>query len=200
MAKFRKRRSKAKTRMRTRTRTRTRVVTRVRRIGSRVKRSAGKRKQSIWSMVENVVIGGSAINLLSQNQVNAVTTNDLTTKVKAMANGVLGSIININPFSDAPQAHFHPKLEGAFNQWTTTYAFAWIGGAIGKKFKLRGASKIHSVGKKGLPASIMAGIMGYGNNNPVSGKSDAYAGIRNTSQTTSVTFSSGGSNPDSPTV
>ncbi len=143
-----------------------RRFTRARKFGRRVSRSRfgrkiAKHKKSLMTTVLGLVPALQSVQLLSENQVNAETTT--SGKLKAIANGVFGSIFNFNPFQDVAKAHFNPQIEGAFNKWSVTNVGLIVGGMIGKHFGLKHASKIRNVGASAIVPSIIFGILGRGN-------------------------------------
>lgn len=151
-------RPKLKTKQKKRSRL-SRIKRRVSR--SRVGRSIIKHKKTLTTTLINFVPVVQSVQLLSENQVAQATTNEQ--KLKAMANAILGSTFDINLFSDAPQAHFNPSIEGAFNKWSITNVGLIISGMIAQKFKLKHASKIKRVGSVSLIPSVIAGILGKKN-------------------------------------
>ncbi len=140
---------------------RSRVKRKLRRASSRLRRSAKKHKKSLMTTVLGLVPALQSVQLLSENQVNVETTT--TGKLKAIVNGVFGSIFNFNPFNDVAKAHFNPQIEGAFNKWSVTNIALILGGLAGQKFGLKHASKIRNVGAAAIVPSVIFGILGRGN-------------------------------------
>ena len=128
---------------------------------SRVGRSFTKHKKSISTTIINFIPVIQSVQLISENQVSQATTNEM--RFKGAINGLLGSTFDINPFSDAPQAHYNPSIEGAFNKWSITNIGLILGGMVAQKFKLKHANKLKRIGTVSLIPSVIAGILGKNN-------------------------------------
>jgi len=158
-------RTRSKTRKPSR---RTRIKRRFKKARRRVARSKfGRHVKKHGKSIESTIISLLGItipvSLLSENQVKQAT--GLEQKFKAIVNGVTGSIFNINIFDDAPKAHYHPSLEGAFNMWSFSSAGAIIAGNIAGRFGIKGAKRIENGGKKLLLPSVLGGVFGFKNTN-----------------------------------
>lgn len=140
---------------------------RVRHFGSRIKHRVKKKARTIENIITSIYAPVASIQLLSHNQVSALPTGSgYGMKIKAMVNGVTGSLLDFNVFADAPQAHVHFDIEGVFNQYTAISIGAMIAGFAGKALGVKKASTLTRFGSRTLLPVMISGALGKKNTNP----------------------------------
>ena len=110
----------------------------------------------------------ASVQLLSHNQISALPArSSYGEKIKAMVNGVFGSVFDFNIFpSPTPQAHVNFDIEGAFNQYTAISLGTMIAGFIGQKLGIKKAGTLKRFGSRTILPVLIAGTLGKKNMNP----------------------------------